>query len=114
VAQNIFGASLIAVILLRTANLFFLPHCSQICLKKNLLTDMRDAARPRHVPGFGHARLQIETIRKRESGLVLARFTIGDPEGNMHARASEHFYPFLNSSSRIESRRNRALTTRCA
>jgi len=43
VAQNISRASLIAVILLRTANLFFLPQCSQFCLKKNLLKNMRDA-----------------------------------------------------------------------
>jgi len=36
VAQNIFGASLMAVILLRTANLFFLPRDPQIGWKKIL------------------------------------------------------------------------------
>jgi|SRR6266567_386340 len=82
--------------------------------EKNLLTNTRQATKLRHFPSFGLARLQIETNRKRDSGLVLALFTIGDPEGNVHARASEHFYPFLNSSSRSEFCRNRDLTTHCA
>ena|SRR2546425_1670872 len=35
--------------------------------EKNLLTHTRDVTRLRHLPDCGHARLQIEAIRRRDS-----------------------------------------------